>query len=105
MHGENLIIVDDIITTGATINECINTLVSFGAGEIYVVALAVNQQGIPYWSSNEIFVSCPKCGGKMRLLINSSNMKFFYSCYDCHKNMSFAEGCKMLADSVNNEDT
>jgi len=103
LHGESIIIVDDIITTGATMSECINTLYDAGAGEIYIVVLAVNQQGTNYWSSNEIQVSCPNCGGKMHLLINSGNKSFFYSCYDCGKTMSFLDGHEILEECVNQE--
>ena len=103
LHGENVIIVDDIVTTRATMNECINTLYDAGAGEVYIVVLAVNQQGTNYWSSNEIQVSCPRCGNKMHLLINSRNKSFFYSCYDCNNTLNFDDGRVALEDSVNQE--
>ncbi len=103
LHGESIIIVDDIITTGATMNECINTLYDAGAGEIYIIVLAVNQQGTNYWSSNEVQVSCPRCGNKMHLLINSGNKSFFYSCYDCSKTMNFLDGRVELEEYVDQE--
>ncbi|MBP8968410.1 MAG: hypothetical protein KBG42_03915 [Lachnospiraceae bacterium] len=104
LHGESIIIVDDIITTGATMNECINTLYDAGAGEIYIVVLAVNQQGTNYWSSNEIQVSCPHCGSKMHLLINSGSKGFFYSCYECRRStMNFSDGREEVEEYVNQE--
>ena len=103
LNGESIIIIDDIITTGATMNECINTLCDAGAGEIYIVVLAVNQQGANYWSSNEIQVSCPYCGSKMHLLINSGNRSFFYSCYNCRETIDFSNGRKALEKYVDQE--
>lgn len=41
IKGKKIIIVDDVMTTGATLNECAKTLKKAGAKEVYVVALAV----------------------------------------------------------------
>jgi predicted amidophosphoribosyltransferase len=38
--GRRFLVVDDVLTTGATLNECAKTLVQAGAAEIRVVALA-----------------------------------------------------------------
>lgn len=38
--GKNILIVDDIFTTGATVSECAETLKKIGAAKIYVLALA-----------------------------------------------------------------
>lgn len=39
--GKNILIVDDVITTGATINECARVLKSAGAEKIYAVSAAI----------------------------------------------------------------
>lgn len=41
LNGENILLVDDVITTGSTIRECGRTLMSAGAGKIYAVSVAV----------------------------------------------------------------
>lgn len=41
LNGENLLIVDDVITTGSTIRECGRVLLSAGAGKIYAASIAV----------------------------------------------------------------
>ncbi|MFC1587530.1 ComF family protein [Planctomycetota bacterium] len=38
--GKNLLLIDDILTTGATAAECSRTLRQAGAGKIYVAVLA-----------------------------------------------------------------
>ncbi len=40
IRDKKVLLVDDIITTGATVNECSKVLVQAGAGEVYVVTVA-----------------------------------------------------------------
>jgi ComF family protein len=39
LHGETVLLVDDVMTTGATVRECAQVLKSGGAGEIVVAVL------------------------------------------------------------------
>ncbi|MGN1113618.1 MAG: ComF family protein [Oscillospiraceae bacterium] len=39
LHGKNILLCDDIITTGATINKCSRLLKSSGSGKIYAAAI------------------------------------------------------------------
>ncbi len=41
LNGRNVILVDDVITTGATVNECINVLREAGVKKIFTVSLAM----------------------------------------------------------------
>ena len=103
LQGKNIVLIDDIVTTGATIRECISVLKARGAEKIFIVVLAVNQMSHPYWSADVAQVTCGKCGEKMHLLINSYNREFFYSCYGCHSTKSFEQGRMELCELVNSE--
>ena len=41
LSGENLLIVDDVITTGSTVKECGRILMKAGAGSIYAASIAI----------------------------------------------------------------
>lgn len=40
MKGQNILLVDDVYTTGSTVEECTRALKAGGAGDVYVVTLA-----------------------------------------------------------------
>ncbi len=70
---------------------------------IYIVVLAINQIKGVYWSSNEACIKCPVCSSCMRLLINSRQKSFFYSCAHCNATIDFASGRAALCHLVNTE--
>lgn len=104
LSGMNIIIIDDIVSTGSTMRECIRELKGSGAEQIFIVVLAVNQIQGSYWSSVDPQICCPRCDEKMHLLINSYNKNFFYSCYECRNStLDFEQGWGNLCDQVNRE--
>ena len=103
LHDENIVLIDDVASTGSTLRECIRTLKKSGAGTIIILVLAINQIHESYWSSFSAQVSCPRCGEKMHLLINSNTKQFFYSCYGCARTMNFHDGRQKIITYVNRE--
>lgn len=49
LKGRNILLYDDIITTGATLVECASTLMKSGADNVICMVLAVNQFKREYW--------------------------------------------------------
>lgn len=103
LEGKKVVLIDDIITTGATAAECIRTLKAAGAVNVAIVVLAINQIGRNYWSSNQPSVICPNCGKKMHLMVNRNNKNFFYLCYDCSNIMDYESGRIQLEEKVDQE--
>lgn len=103
LSRKNIVIIDDIITTGSTMKECVRELKNHGVSKTYIIALAVNQVQGAYWAADSVQVSCISCGGKMNLLVNSNTKEFFYSCYNCRRTLSFEDGRTRLYDCVNAE--
>lgn len=104
LSGYDVLLFDDIITTGATVSECVRELIKSGARSVMVMTLAINQQ-INYWTLNIPRLHCPICGAEMRLLINSQNKGFFYSCRNefRHPTIDFDKGNVIVREVINQE--
>jgi DNA-directed RNA polymerase subunit RPC12/RpoP len=107
LNGRIVALIDDIASTGSTIEECIKELKSHGADEVVVILLAINQfRTGSYWSTDMPQVTCPECGTKMLLQVSGSG-NFFFSCINCWSNhkksvsMNFSEGWKQVCDAEN----
>ena len=103
LDNKNVVIIDDVISTGATIRECIRVLKAAGAQKVVVCVLAINQLGGSYWSSNPPIVKCPQCQEKMKLKVNSKKRAFFYSCYPCRQNLNYLVGRRQVIEKMNDE--
>lgn len=107
---KNIVLFDDVITTGATICTCVDALFEANANSVYVISLAINQTGCSYWSSEIPIVACPICKEGMSLRINSMDSNLFFSCYNCYcstpsikSSQNFSNGIASLLKKVDCE--
>jgi predicted amidophosphoribosyltransferase len=72
-RGSKILLVDDVITTGATTDECMDTLRSSGASEVRVMALGKDQRSY-------VWKDCPVCGRRMKVRTNRQTGEKFWGC-------------------------
>lgn len=99
VQHKNIILLDDVYTTGATVKEIAKVLYEAGANHVIALLLAVNQttesSAIPYKR-----IICPICGHNMRLKMGVNGLFFGCENYKSHptnkKNINFIVGIKQL---------
>lgn len=100
IQEKHLVIVDDILTTGATILECAKVLYQAGASRVTAAVLAFNQFRNP-WLNKQGFFLCDICNdGFVRPIFNRFNEMFFgcsnYHEKNCTNSKDFIEGRRLL---------
>ncbi len=79
MHGERVLLIDDVITSAAQSEECRRAMLRRGARDVTVLALGVTQATLPR--------SCPVCGGTLRFMTRGPYGAFIgcanYFRFDC----------------------
>lgn len=102
VQGKNIIIIDDVYSTGSTIAEAIRTLYGNGANKVTAILLAVNQMTESFLEYQNL--TCPICGNEMTLRMNNHNGKLFFGCkgYKQHPETSYTidveKGLSLLKD-------
>lgn len=89
VNGKNIIIIDDVLSTGATLSEAIKTLYESGANKVIALVLAVNQLTESFLEYQHL--TCPYCNSPMILRMNHKTGKLFFGCkkYMQHENEKF----------------
>lgn len=102
VKGKNIIILDDVFSSGSTLLEAIKVLYENGANKVIAIVLAVNQMTESSVKYKKL--ACTHCGSPMSLRINKKNGKAFFSCegYDfhpsVHTSLNVEEGLDKLKD-------
>lgn len=81
LDGKKVILFDDIISTSATINSCIDLLMKNGASKVIPVALAYHPFRPTISSlSLEDDLKCSTCQSPMYIRFNTQNANIFFGC-------------------------
>ncbi|MHB8927835.1 MAG: ComF family protein [Bacillota bacterium] len=92
VRGKQVILIDDILTTGSTASECAKAILDEGATSVRVFAFARDQKVIT--APHEDLV-CPQCGLPMQLRFNANIGNAFFGCTgwpDCKATYTIHEG-------------
>jgi hypothetical protein len=97
--GKHVILIDDVISTGATAFECAKVLYENGAGKVTIVVLGVNQLVHPLRAKYRKDLKCKNCGAVMKMKFNSripENPAFFgcmnYKSQKCKNSVDYLRG-------------
>ncbi|WP_016741609.1 MULTISPECIES: phosphoribosyltransferase family protein [Bacillales] len=97
LNGMHVVLIDDILTTGATITECVNTLLKAGASQVTVLVLGINQFDSVAWRSPlKLMCRTEGCNGERFLRIRNDGTSAFFMCsnysqYKC-KGLDYYKG-------------
>lgn len=94
VENKNVLILDDLYTSGSTIKEIAKTLYKHGANHVSALLLAVNQT-IESMSTLYKKIPCLVCHDYLDLKINKKNNLLFFGCrsYDDHQNQNSSDSC------------
>lgn len=100
IKGAHVVVIDDILTTGATSNECIKMLYLAGARRVTLVVLGINQFDVLWRTPKELFCPSPDCDGHMVFRFYNNDQNVFFGCSNYTINncsgMNYLEGWKSI---------
>jgi predicted amidophosphoribosyltransferase len=96
--GKHVVLVDDVITTGATAFEAARTLYKAGAKEVSIAVLAINQKTNNVRRHTFKPLMC-ECGGEFVLRFHGRDLTAFFGCSRwraCEVTINFSKGLGMI---------
>jgi len=96
--GKHIVLIDDVITTGATAFEAARTLYKAGAKKVSIAVLAINQQTNNFRRHGYRPLMC-ECGGEFVLRFNGRDFSAFFGCSRwraCEVTINFSKGLGMI---------
>jgi hypothetical protein len=72
LSGEQVLLIDDVLTSGGQVEACRDALLTAGAAKVNVIALAATQDRLPE--------ACPVCGASLRIYHRHSDGHAFVGC-------------------------
>lgn len=100
VKGKDVALVDDILTSGATMAEAAETLLDAGAKSVIACPIAITQNSVNYDSAYELPCPAPRCSGTMRIRFASKTDGAFWGCDQwkpsggCNEMMPFRDGLR-----------
>lgn len=96
IHGQHIVLIDDVITTGSTALECAKVLFNNGASAVTAIVLGINQYEIEWRTNDYKPLNCESCGSEMVMKFNGRSEEAFFGCSGfrsgCRKSLRFEDG-------------
>lgn len=90
VKGKHIVLIDDVITSGATTLSCADSIMDCDARQVTIVTILINQYSDARLNSSFVTPNC-SCGGEFLLRANTRNGSFFYGCSrypECRNSLS-----------------
>ena len=97
LNGRTVALIDDIITTGASVTACVEELLHAGAEDVVVFVLGINQFGCNHWTG--VF----KTLEDYSLRFNAENLVPFFSQHNSRTTLSYEPFLGNLMRNINEE--
>lgn len=101
VRDKHVVLIDDVITTGATVAECAKTLYKSGAREVTAVVMCVNQLENLWREQKELPCGYENCDGELQFRFFNNDNSVFFGCSNymggtCNNGVRFLQAWRQL---------